>query len=85
MNIWRDNYYLESDYDSKTKLSIIFSFAYKNLGVRVKIVLEISDLMSNLRPSTHAITFPPARYLIGALGLRHICHALYSYMPVAIV
>ena len=28
MNIWRDNYYLESDYDSKTKLSIIFSFVY---------------------------------------------------------
>ena len=28
MNIWRDNYYLESDYDSKTKLSIIFLFAY---------------------------------------------------------
>ena len=30
MNIWRDNYYLESDYDSKTKPSIIFSFAYMN-------------------------------------------------------
>ena len=30
MNNWRDNYYLESDYDSKTKLSIIFSFAYIN-------------------------------------------------------
>ena len=28
MNIWRDNYYLESDYNSKTKLSIILSFAY---------------------------------------------------------
>ena len=28
MNIWRDNYYLESDYNSKTKLSIIFLFAY---------------------------------------------------------
>ena len=28
MNNWRDNYYLESDYDSKMKLSIIFSFAY---------------------------------------------------------
>ena len=28
MNNWRDNYYLESDYNSKTKLSIIFSFAY---------------------------------------------------------
>ena len=28
MNIWRDNYCLENDYDSKTKLSIIFSFAY---------------------------------------------------------
>ena len=39
----------------------------------MKIVLEISALMSNLRPSTHAITFPPARYLIGAFGLRHIC------------
>ena len=25
MNIWRDNYCLENDYDSKTKLSIIFS------------------------------------------------------------
>ena len=30
MKNWRDNYYLESDYDSKTKLSIIFSFAYIN-------------------------------------------------------
>ena len=25
MNIWRDNYCLENDYDRKTKLSIIFS------------------------------------------------------------
>ena len=25
MNIWRDNYCLENDYDSKTKLSIILS------------------------------------------------------------
>ena len=25
MNIWRDNYCLENDYDSKTKLSIVFS------------------------------------------------------------
>ena len=25
MNIWRGNYCLENDYDSKTKLSIIFS------------------------------------------------------------
>ena len=29
MNIWRDNYYLENDYDSKTKLSIIFSILHK--------------------------------------------------------
>ena len=25
MNIWRDNYCLENDYDSKTKLSIVLS------------------------------------------------------------
>ena len=30
MNIWRDNYCLENDYDSKTKLSIIFSSCYTN-------------------------------------------------------
>ena len=28
MNIWRDNYCLENDYDSKTKLSIIFSILH---------------------------------------------------------
>ena len=28
MNIWRDNYCLENDYDSKTKLSIIFSMLH---------------------------------------------------------
>ena len=28
MNVWRDNYFLENDYDSKTKLSIIFSIPY---------------------------------------------------------
>ena len=27
-NIWRDHYCLENDYDNKTKLSIIYSFAY---------------------------------------------------------
>ena len=37
MNIWRDHYYLESDYNSKTKLSIIFSFAYNNLNNIVNI------------------------------------------------
>ena len=30
MDIWRDNYCLEKDYNSKTKLSI-FPFAYINL------------------------------------------------------
>ena len=29
MNIWRDNYCLENDYDSKMKLSIIFSTLHK--------------------------------------------------------
>ena len=29
MNIWRDNYCLENDYDSNTKLSIIFSTLHK--------------------------------------------------------
>ena len=29
MNIWRDNYCLENDYDSKMKLSIIFSMLHK--------------------------------------------------------
>ena len=28
MNIWRDNYCLENDYDSKMKLSIIFSMLH---------------------------------------------------------
>ena len=35
MNIWRDNYYMESDYDSKMKLSIIFSFAYNNVQISI--------------------------------------------------
>ena len=30
MNIWRHNYCLENDYDSKMKLSIIFSSCYIN-------------------------------------------------------
>ena len=34
MNNWRDNYYLESDYDSKTKLSIIILFAYIDMKNR---------------------------------------------------
>ena len=40
MNIWRDNYYLESDYDSKTKLSIIFSFVYTVNKRVVRMLLE---------------------------------------------
>ena len=32
MNIWRDNYCLENDHDSKTKLSIIFLFGYSIIG-----------------------------------------------------
>ena len=28
INLWRDHYCLENNYNSKTKLSIIFSFAY---------------------------------------------------------
>ena len=32
MNIWRDNYCLENDYDSKTKLSIIFSMLHLFVG-----------------------------------------------------
>ena len=28
MNVWRDNYCLENDYDSKTKLGIIFSMLH---------------------------------------------------------
>ena len=30
INLWRDHYCLENNYNSKTKLSIIFSFAYIN-------------------------------------------------------
>ena len=33
MNIWRDNYCLENDYDSKTKLSIIFSILHEYQGI----------------------------------------------------
>ena len=43
MNIWRDNYYLENDYNSKTKLSIIFSILHEKLDgpVFVKEEFEI--------------------------------------------
>ena len=49
MNIWRDNYCLENDYDSKTKLSII-SKSYNNESIaclfstrRFLILLDLSS------------------------------------------
>ena len=51
MNIWRENYCLENDYDSKTKLSIIFSISYINkIGkVRLRILfLNVDGILPYL-------------------------------------
>ena len=44
MNIWRDNYYLESDYDSKMKLSIISLFAYSNSKTLIKVSCNLNQI-----------------------------------------
>ena len=43
MNIWRDHYCLENDYDSKTKLSINFLVCLHQYGGNVFVEIQDGD------------------------------------------
>ena len=59
MSLWRDNYCLDNDYDSKMKLSII-SLTYNITTIRCQI--------DRLNTSSCALTL--SRTLVMAMGLR---------------
>ena len=69
MNIWRDNYCLENDYDSKTKLSIIFSTLHRYGKLNAQMLTKHTKaIRQNPVKQFYSFTCGAIRYIFEAIA-----------------